>query len=191
MRVLAEPVFSVSFHPSFSFLRPFIYIIKLDFARPFSLWAPLGGKRCRHGHRCPRYIQQLQHKPGSNAPSSLGGAFGTRRGRCPDAGWVVSSALALRFYVLSGKLLGLWYGATMKSFRDHRLYRFGMFLLLIPSIFFVLFFSFSFLPLTYLRSGITKHDLLPPPHCGTRVHFHPEKTSAICSLVDSHRIAPT
>ena len=41
------------------------------------------------------------------------------------------------------------------------------------------------------RSGVTKRALLPPPHYGTRLRFYREKTSALSSLVDSHRIAST
>ena len=50
-------------------------------------------------------------------------------------------------------------------------------------------FSFSFsLPSHDSRSESTKKTLVPPPRYGTPLCLYREKTSALSSLVDSHRI---
>ena len=49
----------------------------------------------------PSEMPQVDNTPGSNALDPLFDAFGTSFGCCPDARWVMSSALLVRFGVLN------------------------------------------------------------------------------------------
>ena len=72
-----------------------------------------------------------------------------------------------------------WWGGTFFPF---------FFWLVISSIILALSVSPPFLYKATQIRGHIKQGLLPPPHYGMRLHFYREKTSALSSLADSHRI---
>ena len=54
-----------------------------------------------------------------------------------------------------------------------------------------MYFFFPFLPRCFSDPASLRRLFSPHPHYGTRLRVHREKGTALSSLVDSHRIAPT